>query len=350
LDFLGIDIGFGTTDILVISEGKIYKMVLPTRGQQLAKQVRNYQGDVYIEGIEMGGNPLSEALKGKIKEGFDVFITHKAAATINYNFKKLQERGFTLISENEFKSANKNKALTIHTADFLPDRLNNFLEGQNISTNFDIVAVAVQDHGKTKKSSTEFRGIWIQEQLKKMPYLDSFLFSETQIPPYLIRMKEIHNHFKSFYPESRFYVMDTVFAAIQGAIYSQTTSANIISMDIGNGHTAAVSLASEEICGYFEFHTSAITPTKLEWAINKLIKGNLSNEEIWKEEGHGALTRKPISVPYNIFVTGPHRRLITETNLEYYFANPLGDMMITGCVGLAHGIEIREKIDLLFPF
>ena len=127
MNFLGIDVGFGTTDILIIVEGKIYKMVLPTRGQQLAKQVRNSHGDIYIHGIEMGGNPLSAALKEKIIAGNQVFITPEAASTINYNINKVKEKGFTIVSEKELEGANTDGSLKIHTVDLDPNTLNNFL-------------------------------------------------------------------------------------------------------------------------------------------------------------------------------------------------------------------------------
>ena len=322
-------------------------MVLPTRGQQLAKQVRDSRGDIYIHGIEMGGNPLSAALKEKIKAGNQVFITPEGASTINYNINKVREKGFTIVSEKELEGANTDGSLKIHTVDLDPNALNNFLMNNYIPQDFDIIAVAVQDHGKSEGSSTNFRGQWIQAQLKKAPKLDSFLFSEKEIPSFLLRMNTIITYLRKFYPKSRLYVMDTVFAAIQGATYSQSIGPNVISMDIGNGHTAAVSRKGDEIYGYFEFHTSAITPSKLEWAIEKLIDGKLTNEEIWSEGGHGALTRKPLAPPLDLYITGPHRRFITQTKLEYHFANPLGDMMITGCVGLALGIERREKIRIL---
>ncbi|NVM28118.1 MAG: hypothetical protein HWN65_04685 [Candidatus Helarchaeota archaeon] len=312
---MGIDVGFGTTDILLIYEGKIFKMVLPTRGQQLAKQVKKYHGDIYVSGIEMGGNPLSGALRERIKEGDRIFITPKAAATINYDLKKVREKGFILISEEKFESTNKSKALIIRTADLSPDLLTNFLQNQGITPDFDVVAVAVQDHGKSNTSSTNFRGMWIQKQLEKAPVLDSFLFSESEIPPFLLRMNTNISYLKNFFPDSRLYVMDTVFAAIQGATYGQSIMSNVVSMDIGNGHTAAVSRNEEEIVGYFEFHTSAVTPSKLEWAIEKLIQGNLSNEEIWKQGGHGALTKKSLEMPFDLFVTGPHRQLIKKTKL-----------------------------------
>ncbi len=347
MNFLGIDIGFGTTDILIIFNEKIFKMVLPTRGQQLAQQVINYQGDIYVGGIEMGGNPLAGALKTKLQEGFRIYITKEAAKTINYDLNKVKEKGFEIISEKKFESVSDQDGLIIQTADFLPDILNKFLLTQGIEYNFDIIGIAVQDHGKAEGSSTQFRGFWIQKQLEKDPVFDSFLFSELQVPPYLLRMRTIIEYFREFYPKSRIYVMDTVFAAIQGAIYSQPFEKNLISMDIGNGHTAAATHSRGEIYGYFEFHTSAITPSRLEWAIEKLVQGNLTNEEIWQKGGHGALTRKPCPNSFPILVTGPHRQLITQTHLPYSFANPLGDMMITGCVGLALGIEKREKIKIL---
>ncbi|MHA1264612.1 MAG: DUF1786 family protein [Candidatus Helarchaeota archaeon] len=349
--FLGIDVGFGTTDVLLITEGNYFKMVLPTRGQLLARQVKNYQGDIYIHGIEMGGNPLASALKEKLKEGFRVFISETAAPTIHYNHKKVEEMGFEILSNSEFEALENPPGLVLHTCDIEPQIFIDFFRKRGMDGPFDIVAVAVQDHGRSEGSSTNFRAEWIQNQLEKAPTLDSFLFSEKKIPKFLSRMKTITSYLKQFFKKSRIYVMDTVFAAIQGAPYGNQTKPYLISVDIGNGHTAAVSQHiinnADEILGYFEFHTAKITARKLEWAMEKLVQGNITNEVIWKEGGHGGIAQKSVERPFDLFVTGPHRQLIQQTKLSFQFGSPLGDMMITGCVGLAVGIERREKLKLL---
>ena len=70
-----------------------------------------------------------------------------------------------------------------------------------------------------------------------------------------------------------------------------------------------------------------------------LAGGTLKNEDVFSQQGHGALiySHEPFNLDTdgtNLAVTGPRRNLLKESNLRPYFAAPFRDMMITGCYGL----------------
>jgi len=104
---------------------------------------------------------------------------------------------------------------------------------------------------------------------------------------------------------------------------------------VGNQHTLGVLLQGERVLGLFEHHTVLMTPDKLVQLIDRLRAGTLTNEEVYEDHGHGAFISSDY-VPGSGFdfvaVTGPQRRL--GADLDYYFAAPHGDMMLTGCFGL----------------
>ncbi|HJW75742.1 MAG TPA: pyruvate formate-lyase activating enzyme, partial [Thermoleophilia bacterium] len=57
--------------------------------------------------------------------------------------------------------------------------------------------------------------------------------------------------------------------------------------------------------------------------------------------GHGAALSGPVPAGLPVFVTGPHRSLLTQTSLEVCFPAPMGDMMMTGCWGLVKAFRRR---------
>jgi uncharacterized protein (DUF1786 family) len=104
-----------------------------------------------------------------------------------------------------------------------------------------------------------------------------------------------------------------------------------------------------EIGGFFEYHTSAITPEILKTLIIDLAAGRLSHKTIISEGGHGAYTRKALGLDAveTILATGPKRGIVSQIGLEGIVPGaPFGDNMMTGTAGLILAMAAREGVSL----
>jgi len=143
-------------------------------------------------------------------------------------------------------------------------------------------------------------------------------------------------------------VMDTAPAAVLGATLDQNVANKdrLIITNVGNFHTLAFRLGSNGIEGMFEHHTGLVDLDKLEYLLRRLADGTLRNEDVFGDQGHGALVYDPSPLKlgeadYDVVITGPRRNIFhpqkrvgRKQSLRPYFAAPYGDMMIAGCFGL----------------
>jgi hypothetical protein len=82
----------------------------------------------------------------------------------------------------------------------------------------------------------------------------------------------------------------------------------------------------------------------LEGFLLALADGSLEHDQVFRDQGHGALVYETKPLPMdgeesNLVVTGPKRNLIRPSSTRHsllrpYFATPFGDMMMAGCYGL----------------
>ena len=85
-----------------------------------------------------------------------------------------------------------------------------------------------------------------------------------------------------------------------------------------------------------------MTRAELETYLGKLAHGEITNEEVFADMGHGALVFDPVApVPSDLAVIGPRRGILRGSALNPYFAVPHGDMMIAGCFGLIRAFADR---------
>src|ERR687894_832718 len=134
-------------------------------------------------------------------------------------------------------------------------------------------------------------------------------------------------------------VMDTGAAGIWGALEDPLVAGRAregaILVNIGNMHTFAVLLRGRRMLGLVEHHTHLLTTERLAALAAQLRAGTISFEEIFAEDGHGAIVH-PDYHPDPAFdfvaVTGPNRALARP--LGWYEAVPHGDMMLAGPFGL----------------
>jgi uncharacterized protein (DUF1786 family) len=140
-------------------------------------------------------------------------------------------------------------------------------------------------------------------------------------------------------------LMDTGPAALWGILEDERTAAHrdegFILVNVGNQHTLGVLLRGERILGLFEHHTVLMDWPKLRRLVDDLRAGELTNDEVYADRGHGAYVH-PDYTPGDGFslvaVTGPQRHIAEPGTLshvgDYMLAAPYGDMMLTGCFGL----------------
>ncbi|MHA1693926.1 MAG: DUF1786 family protein [Candidatus Helarchaeota archaeon] len=343
---LTFDVGVGTIDVLIwdTNEVNIFKLVLPSPCQYFTKKIKKSKENLLIDGIEMGGFPISSAIFEHIKKGFKVYMSDTVWKTIKYDRNYVLEKGIHIINDKEklkLKNSEKNEELFLTDVEI--DYFFKIFKKFGLSLDFDYIGIAVQDHGVPDPSikTKNFRREWIVDILKKSPEFDKFLFPYNKIPKFLSRSNSIAKYVyqKTGTPV---FVSDTSISAMKGCLYHPNLKFDkIVAMDIGNGHTCAFSIDNNEILGYFEYHTKSITVSRLEWAIRKLIDGTLTNEEVIREKGHGAFVKRGLNKDFELIVTGPRRSIMRNTQLKYILGAPFGDHMITGAVGLAKMIFER---------
>ena len=331
MKILAIDIGAGTQDIMVYDSEKgfddAYKLVLPSPTRIFANEVRSTREDVVIFGDTMGGGPFTHAVLDHLKE-FQVYMTESAARTIRDDLESVKKLGVELITDDELEELSE-KAAPIKISDFNLQLLPT-LASFGVDTAFDIIAIAVQDHGVAPQGVTdrENRFRLIKERLGSG--IESFAYLDTA-PEYLSRMRSIYRSVKRWF-DGNLLLMDTGPAAILGSLEDDRVkeTQRAVCINVGNAHTIAMSVDGGQIAGVFEHHTHLLDKPKLENYIKKLSDGTITFQEVFDDGGHGAVVQSE-NQPEIISLTGPRRGEMKGLGM---FAAPAGDMTMTGPVGL----------------
>jgi len=114
-------------------------------------------------------------------------------------------------------------------------------------------------------------------------------------------------------------------------------------LDVATSHTVCAVVAAGELAGLVEYHTVDITRERLEVLLEGLVTGRLDHRRVLEEGGHGAYIRKAVGAEAlkAIIATGPKRRRVLGSRHPMIFGAPLGDNMMTGCVGLLESLRRR---------
>jgi uncharacterized protein (DUF1786 family) len=91
-----------------------------------------------------------------------------------------------------------------------------------------------------------------------------------------------------------------------------------------------------------EHHTGSLDAAKLQDLLRRFLAGEVREEEVREDGGHGALLQGPVPADLPIFVTGPNRDLLRGSDLPLNFPAPFGDMMMAGPVGLLRAFLARS--------
>jgi len=359
MKILAIDIGAGTEDVLLFDSQKksvenCVKMVLPSPSQVFAAKVREstrLNKDLLIKGDIIGGGAFSFALREHLEKGLRVMMTENAAYTVRNDLDEVRELGIEIVRGGEKPSGFEGETLTVEEVNLM--QLQAFLTefGETLS-NVDIVAVAVQDHGVFPKgmSNRRFRIQKMEERLKESPKPENFAFREEEIPPYFLRMKSAAQVAKRQLPNAKVLVMDTSPDAIIGCLKDPIAekAETVLAINIGNGHTMAAIILEGNVIGVMEHHTRLLNPQKIERLLVDYADGKLTDEEVFKDNGHGLffLEEPPSFLKIEkIAATGPNRDILTKTHLSVHFANPAGDVMMTGPIGLVEAAKRKFELE-----
>ncbi|MDY6911015.1 MAG: DUF1786 family protein [Chloroflexota bacterium] len=346
---LAIDIGGLTQDILLYDTTQTIencvKMIMPSPTSVLARKIRAATKNghsIFFTGVNMGGGPSKRALNNHLKTGLRAYATPSAAVTFDDDIKEVSKIGVTIINEDNLP--NDTNIDTIVTRDLNLEAMECALTAFDVDPHFDAVAVAVLDHGVAPLgvSDRAFRFLHLQQTLRKGHNLIDFAYLAKEIPSHLTRMRAVAQSMNRDMP---LLVMDTPVVAAIGAPMDRTVAQHPhrVIVNVGNFHTMAFHLRQDSIMGLFEHHTRLLNTDQLDDLVIRLVRGELTNEDIFNDNGHGCLIiESSPDVPF-ITVTGPQRHLMAGSKLDPYFAAPYGDMMLTGCFGLVSAFAQRTE-------
>jgi len=347
LKILGIDIGAGTKDVLLYDSEKnienCIKMVLPSPTLLFAKKVGRVESDLYIDGNAIGGGALAIQLKKHILEGHRVFMSEEAAFTLYNRLDRVRSLGITIVEKPLEGFHGEYLTLDEVNIEQLRSFISSYMEPLD---DLEGIAISVQDHGIPVGDigQNKFRLIKFKEHFTRNPRIQSVLFSGEQTPDYYYRMKSAVRSVKKSLPNSKVFMMDSTIAAIAGCLHDKPESSTrqITAVNIGNSHVTAALIDGDSIIGLMEHHTSLLEPRKLERYLERLRLGILTDNEVTGDGGHGVFYLSTTEdAESTVIVTGPNRMMISEAKLKIHFANPSGDIMMTGAYGLVKAVEKR---------
>ena len=338
--FFAIYVGRGTQDILVYEPGRTIensiKLVLPSPTVIVAGKVRQATRaglPIFLEGFLMGGGANTGAIREHLAAGLPVYATPEAAGTLHDDPERVRAMGV------DIRAAPPGDAVRVRTTDYMEPELRQALSlfGVDYPEN---VAVAVQDHGYSPHRSNRIHRFELMRERLDAGEWD--LTSLASDPPLadMTRMQAVRRQA----PDGL--VTDTGPVALIGALCDpqvrRMAMTGVTLVNAGNGHTLCFTLKGREIHGLFEHHTGALDPAKLQDYIRRLADGTLTSEEVFDDGGHGAAIRRPLKTRA-VVVTGPNRlRLLPDA----YQAAPFGDMMLSGCFGLAYLWKVLREATL----
>ena len=348
--YLLIDVGAGTMDILYYDDGAAlhYKAVVKSPAVRLAERIEGTRGDLVIVGRERGGGRLTEVLKQRaIRDR--VMIARSAAATLHHNLERVKGVGLEILTDDEAAGLARDESLPgLIFGDIDPQWIRAIVTGLGVPFEFDAVGVCVQDHGVPPAgvSHLDYRHQLFVERLAAAPWPHTLLYEAAAVPTTMNRLCAVAADAAQL-ATATVYVMDSGMAAILGATQDPGVRRRqdpLLVLDIATSHTVGAAVVDGELAGFFEYHTHAITPERLTGLLKELADGTLSHESVLAEGGHGAYIRKAVGFANidTIVATGPKRALIKGADLPIVWGAPLGDNMMTGCLGLLQAIRRHE--------
>ncbi|MBI4764524.1 MAG: DUF1786 domain-containing protein [Deltaproteobacteria bacterium] len=336
-----LDIGGGTQDLLVLTEGgpleNALQCILPSPTVMIARKInqatRNRKA-VFLSGRLMGGGASSQAVRDHLQAGLPLYALPQAALTLRDDLQQVAQMGIQITDSAPAE------AIEIELGDIQEAALAGLFGSFGLVLP-DLRLVAVQDHGfAPQESNRRFRFKQWEDFLASGKPLETLLYQD--IPAHLTRMKAV----QETWPQAL--VMDTGAAAILGALEDEQLikmgSPNILIINIGNEHTLGAWMVEGRLAGIFEHHTFFLNREKLLTDLKGFVSGKLTNEQVLQDEGHGCLNNAPWKGRFPpLIVTGPRRGLLARARV--LMAAPFGNMMLSGCFGLLRAYRFGKEFD-----
>ncbi len=338
---LAIDIGAGTMDVVLHDPAQpmenAVQLVLPSATALVGRRIeraRRAGRAIFLHGNLMGGYHTTNAVWRHLEVGLAVYATERAALTVHDSIELLRARGVRIVD------AAPPDAVAIETRDLDLGLLARALGAYEVALP-PTVAVAAQDHGFSPTSSNR---LFRFEHWRRFLRPGSTLLDHIwRTPPgYMTRLLAIQQDAPGAI------VADTGPVAVLGALEDERVAAaaerGACVVNAGNQHTLALLVRGEELFGVMEHHTEAMTTEKLERLVGRLVAGEITHDEVFGDDGHGAFVLRGYRElePFSfVAVTGPNRALARP--LGWYFAAPHGAMMLSGCFGLIRGVRERQR-------
>lgn len=356
---LAVDVGTGTQDILLFESDRTiencFQMVMPSPTVIVAERIRHATAEsrpVLLTGRTMGGGPCGWAARDHAQAGFPCYATPDAARTLDDDLRMVEREGLRVVDDAEaqrIREREGERLVEVTMRDFDGIAIRAALTAFGVDQIVDAIAVAAFDHGAAPPgvSDRRFRFDAITERVRERPDALAFAYRAEDLPADLTRLAAVAAD-AALYGDAPVFVMDTGAAALAGALEDPAVRDHeeCLVANIGNFHTLAFHLRNGRIIALFEHHTGMLDRAKMEGYLGELAAGTLTNERIFDDSGHGALTLDthiPTSgaTPF-LAVTGPRRELLRGSALAPYEATPHGDMMLAGCFGLLRAVAALD--------
>jgi len=359
MKILTVDIGTGTQDIYLYNSNldmeNNFKLVVPSPTMIIHRQIEQatrHGEPILLTGVTMGGGPSTWATEAHIRAGLTVYATPEAARTFNDDLAAVKEMGIQVVSEDEANLLSATiRRLRLRDFDFVSIARAFQTFGITLD-HLEAVAIGVFDHGNAPAnvSDRKFRFDYLDERIRMLNRLSAFAYRGEDVPAIMTRLQSVVDSAQDI--EIPLVVMDTAPAAILGATLDPKVAERerVIIANVGNFHTLAFRMGKNGIEGLFEHHTGLLDIDKLESLLMALAEGKIRREDVFNDQGHGALMYDRTSLPlgvgeYDVILTGPRRKLFRSggpykrpLSLRPYYPASYGDMMITGCFGLLAAI------------
>lgn len=309
------------------------QLVLPSATSLAARKIAAARVEgrpVFLHGNLMGGYHTTNAVWAHLQAGLAVYATETAARTVHDDLDLLRSRGIVVTDDPP------RDAVAVEFRDVDLPRLERALAEYDVTLPATI-AVAAQDHGFSPKASNRlFRFEHWRRYLTPGSTLADHIWPTP--PAYITRLLAIQRDVPGAV------VADTGPVAVLGALedehVQERAAVGACIVNVGNQHTLALLVSGETLFGVVEHHTEAIDTAKLHRLVSRLIQGSVTHDEVFDDDGHGALVLAGYRdlPPFEfVAITGPNRRLAKR--LGWYEAAPHGAMMLSGCFGLVRGVE-----------
>jgi len=355
MKILAVDIGTGTQDIYLYNSNldleNNLKLVVPSPTMMVREKIRQAtrQGDaILLSGVTMGGGPSTWATEAHLRAGLKVYATPEAARTFDDDLAAVRQMGIEIVSGDEAERL-PGAVRRLRFRDFnFPAIYQTFATFGVDLDRLDAVTVGVFDHGNAPAgiSDRAFRFDYLDERIRLQNRLSAFAYRSDEVPGIMTRLQAVVDSAQEL--DSPLVVMDTAPAAVLGAMLDRKVAARerVLIANVGNFHTLAFRMGRKGIEGLFEHHTGLVNANKLNKLLLRLARGTIQREEVFNDQGHGALMydTSPLQLgdgDFDVVITGPRRSIFSNNQgdkddqfMRAYFPAPFGDMMITGCFGL----------------